>query len=108
MVDLRDVAQVAKLPIEMVEAGDAINKAICNEIIVRIRVDNSEGLYLDADKVVTGCIWDASNYQIVISGSGFRLEFEYEKFELNAGSGDKFTKFYFRKKDSTLGITVNY
>lgn len=108
MIDLRDEKQLTKLPIEMTEAGDAINKAISRGLKVRIRVDSIDGFYLDICLVVTCCLWDANNQNITINGSEFNLEFPYEKFELNSMSCDKHTKFYFRQKESTLGITVLY
>lgn len=108
MIDLRNVTQVAKMPIEMSKAGEAINKAIDMGLKVRVRVDNKEGFYLDTSMVVTCCFLDENSRQITIKGAEFNLEFEYETFEFNSMSGADHTKFYFRQKESTLGITVMY
>ncbi|MDY4838359.1 MAG: hypothetical protein SO160_02275 [Lachnospiraceae bacterium] len=108
MIDLRDTTQVTKLPIEMLEAGKAINKAIINALKVRIRVHNNDGFYVDMDTVITCCLLNESKQTITINGSGLDLEFSYKKFELNNMSSDTHTKFYFRQKESVLGITVTY
>ena len=107
MVDLGNNLELFGLSVDMQEIAQAFNKAISNNFVVELRVEDNPKMSIDSilKTKITKAKIDEEDKRLYIEASGLEIVFRYETYNLGTQSSSH-SKFYFKSSGATLTVTV--
>lgn len=108
MVDFKNAKDVMNCTGDMFDIACALNKALSENLIVELRVEDSK---MTIDSILKAELTEAKLLEelkkLAIEANGLQLYFNYESYELGSAA-DRHTKFYFKSETAFLTVVVNY